>query len=204
MSKTAAHDNRDGDAKNAVSLPETSTYSSRFDAKQRDLIELAAAKSNWSPAKFIREAALRRAVDVLNADGRAEARLRDLARSLVQHLFNPTVDLDIVVEHEFSTEEWGTRKLTVSRHASEQPSQPDLPPCEDTYGELRRATPNRPHDSELKQMKLAMETSGTRFIELLLQQWDGWGKEDLEYEPRISLAEVTGGSDVEKSEGAKP
>lgn len=67
--------------------PDTTTVSTRFDDKQKELLEGAAEAADCTVAKFVRDAALQKAVAVLNACGPSEVRLRQLAKMLADHLY---------------------------------------------------------------------------------------------------------------------
>jgi uncharacterized protein (DUF1778 family) len=54
----------------------TATYSTRFDAHQRELIDEAVRLTRSSPAQLIRDASVRRAADVVNASGGTRRRCR--------------------------------------------------------------------------------------------------------------------------------
>jgi uncharacterized protein (DUF1778 family) len=72
---------------------DTTTVSTRFDDKQKELLEDAATAANCTVSKFVRDAALQKAVAVLNASGASEVRLRQLAKMLVSHLYAAEAEL---------------------------------------------------------------------------------------------------------------
>src|SRR5688500_5318326 len=84
----------------AAPQEESTTLSTRFTARQREILEQAAGVLNCSPAKLIREATLQRAADVVNASGRANATLRRLAHKALQPMVNPLVDVCLQSQHE--------------------------------------------------------------------------------------------------------
>jgi uncharacterized protein (DUF1778 family) len=65
----------------------TVTVGTRLEPKQKELVDEAARLSDCTPAKFIRDAALQRAVAVVNSSGPSEIRLRQLAGMLVKHIY---------------------------------------------------------------------------------------------------------------------
>jgi uncharacterized protein (DUF1778 family) len=71
---------------------DTTTVSTRFDDKQKELLEEAAKAADCTVAKFVRDAALQKAVAVVNASGPSEVRLRQLAEKLVNHIYAATAE----------------------------------------------------------------------------------------------------------------
>lgn len=63
----------------------SSTFSVRFTPEERGWIDEAAALGEVAPASFVREAAVDRAHDVLNANG-AEGELREMAELLASQV----------------------------------------------------------------------------------------------------------------------
>ena len=61
---------------------DTVTIGTRFDDNQKELLEEAAKAADCTVAKFVRDAALQKAVAVLNASGPSEVRLRQLANTI--------------------------------------------------------------------------------------------------------------------------
>jgi uncharacterized protein (DUF1778 family) len=66
---------------------DTTTVSTRFDDKQKTLLEGAAEAADCTVAKFVRDAALQWAVALVNSRGPSEVRLRLLAEMLVKHIY---------------------------------------------------------------------------------------------------------------------
>jgi len=162
----------------------STSYSTRFDAAQRKVIEQAAKLLDCSPAKLIRDAAVCRAVDVVNGSGESEIAVRSLARKLVDHVFDVTVkmvDGDVpMVESSL----YHHRKL--SREES----------LDISDGECENLVSRICDGKALDQMRAAMETCGTEFVRILMQEWDRSGEVPPIYKPKVTAdALLQGGKD---------
>jgi hypothetical protein len=49
---------------------------------------------------------------------------------------------------------------------------------------------NRMADGAGSALREAMENAGTEFVRLFLEEWDGWGKQGLEYKSTVKLSDV--------------
>jgi hypothetical protein len=175
----------------------TTTYSTRFDSRQRELIESAAKQLNWSPARLIRDAAVRRAADIANASGSADVKLRELAGLLLNQLLNPKVEIVSLSDGPVGFEE-ETQIVSKCDADDRMRNRDPLPPDErEGYGQVVRVMPIRPHDSELGQIRRALATAGTHFSDLLLQLWDSRQAAVAEYVPRVLPGELLQGEKAE-------
>lgn len=150
----------------------TIAYSTRFDDKQRALIEDAARVLNWAPAKLIREAAVRRAADIVNGSGDAELVLRTLASRVLDHLLDP--------EKEAASREEGGRKmrrLLADGDIDERDTWIETGSAQDVHGQIKKA----------------MRESGTRFLECLLQEWEKRTRGTVAFKPTVSADELLKG-----------
>ncbi|HEV2292310.1 MAG TPA: hypothetical protein VGR35_00545 [Tepidisphaeraceae bacterium] len=146
---------------------------------------------SWSPAKFIRDAAVRRAADVVNASGGAETKLQSLASILLSHVFNPRVQVT-KLDDPYDPSTQNVRVLSRDEALASR-TQREFP--DESYGEVSDLAPQRPHDGDLAQIRRALESGGTRFLEILLQQWDNWARGESEYAPTVSAQELLKGGD---------
>jgi uncharacterized protein (DUF1778 family) len=71
----------------------TVTVGTRFDDNQKELLERAAKAANCTVAKLVRDAALQKAVAVVNSSGASEIRLRQLAEMLANHLSKAEIEI---------------------------------------------------------------------------------------------------------------
>lgn len=146
----------------------TASYATRLTPEQRAVIDRAAGEVGWSPAKFIREAAVSRAVDVVNASGASRPALRILAATALQQMMGLMLDAQRVAE--------------LKRQGA-------LEMIED-HEPMRPAT-----SAELHQIKEAMATSGTEFLRMMLEQWDSVMSGATSYAPKVSAANLLKGGD---------
>ncbi len=159
---------------------ETVAYSTRFSAGQRDAIDKAAAVMKWSSAKFIREAAIGRAVDVLNASGEG-GELRRLADLLVKQLLDPKAEVECLLADESHTFMIGIEGTTDDGF---------MPPV----GSVKTV---RPRPDELEDMKVAFETCATQFVTMILEQWVPREAGRVGYKPKVSTGELLRGMENE-------
>ncbi len=165
-------------------------FSMRLEADQRALIDEAAALTGSSVGRFIRDAAISRAVEALNASGEREVQLRELARKVVGHLFHVKAvakgkDKEPCVESEL----WNPELVQDWDDANDCP------------------TPEKVWSSQMimgaqNALRAAFENAGSEFIRLMIEEWDGWGQEALEYAPRFSIKEALskgGGVDMDET-----
>lgn len=153
------------------------TLSTRVDRRQREVIERAAKAVDCSPGKFVRDAAVQRAADVLNASGGAEAQLRELARRLVGHCFH------------FRIVQKGEKGKACLESGLYEPWQPDV----ETRAADERLDADwltRQNTDAVAAIRRALETAPTEFVRFFLEEWDRWGKVDLDYQPCVDPREV--------------
>ena len=156
----------------------TSTYSTRFDARQRELIEQAAELKQWSPAKLIREAAISRAADIVNASGSSSPTLRHLARLVAKQLDSPTVV--------YTT--WsGEIGVEVPRIDLDAPV--DDPRLADFNAKF--AVANRPSPDDQDQIQTALQTCGESFIQMILEAWQALETGGNVYKPKVVLGDLS-------------
>lgn len=165
------------------------TYSTRVTPEQRQVIDDAASLSNCTSAKFIREAAVSRAVHVVNAHGPAKIALRRLASIAAKQLVNPSVELDI--RHHHRGEESDEKLIIDYREAFRRDDEDPM------SGTVMKATPLRPHQSDLGDIRNALETCGTEFVRLILEQWMLAESETHRYQPARRVDDLLAGGDGE-------
>lgn len=185
-----------GDEMTSAFFPSTASYSTRLDPSQRECVEAAAKLKKWSPAKLIREAAVSRAAHILNASsGTNRARLRDLARVVVRQLFDPTYKLSF-----FSPPE-RDQPFKEEQYSYLNPTTRD----DFLGGDVCGAAVQRPSDPDLAQIKEALRTCASEFIELALEEWHSYETSQpmAAYEPQIDVGQLLGDHDSQRTgEGA--
>lgn len=166
------------------------SYSTRFDPKQRALIEQAAEILGCSPAKLIRESAVMRAAHVVNAGGPSGTALRELAWVVVRQLQNPTIRQTWLIDGDPenpTTLETSYQELVTSE------GQRELDETVQEYVEHGfhhdKTLPGRPDKKELEQIRRALETSGTEFVRMLVEAWGTGGRGKAEYRPQVDVDE---------------
>jgi uncharacterized protein (DUF1778 family) len=167
-------------AKKSESTRASEMFSLRLEPKQRAVIEKAAGVSDVPLAKFVRDAAVSRAVELLNSSGQRETQLRDLARRVVDHLFNVK---PVKAEGELHVESglWESRFEKF----------PDGPLRSVETGEWADGVLINQQIPAIKDaLRVAFDSAGREFVRLILEQWDGWGKEGFEYEPLVNRNEL--------------
>ena len=177
----------------------STSYSTRFDPRHRELIEEAAKLLNVTPAKLIRESAVARAAHVVNAAGNARYHLRQIAVAVADQILNPSVEYDEVKYGELSDNpssqcvrlDYYDSGRMADRIAEEEAAR--QAPFEGlTVTSIR---PVRPHGAVLDQIKSALETSGTEFLKLLLDEWNARQSSSTKYEPRVKPESLIGGDE---------
>lgn len=169
----------------------STTYSTRFDPKQRELIESPAQRLNWSSARFIRDATVCRAADVVNASGFAELKLRELATTVLDQLLNPSFSVTQLVGDLKSAH--STRTITRFEAERYRENARQVPADEGQWcRQVKDIEPLRPHDSDLAQVRSALETAGRRFVELRVQVWNSRDAGIVEYSPTVLANQLMG------------
>lgn len=176
---------------------QTTSYSTRFDTQQREIIEQAADVLGCSAAKLIRDSAVTRSVDVMNAQGGARDSLRRLASRLIRQVFNPEVELDREIGHspvDDPRKDMGVESVRIDRNTARSWGNQDefMPEHLQKSNRVRAVRVLRPDDNELRQMKDAFETTGTEFIKLLLEHWGEARAGAQEYQPAIKPHSLLG------------
>jgi uncharacterized protein (DUF1778 family) len=177
--------------------PETTTISTRLTTQHRELIEKAAGIANVSPAKFIRQAAVDRAADVINADGDSVAALRRLAQLVVEQLQNPVLveywdsgapdDMDSTVEHvEFHWQDLQGKEGFDSRRAEHMA-------LEHHGHRYMYSMPKPLSDVDREQLHMAMRTAGSAVVQLILEQWQSAFDRPNDYRPTVWKDRIEGG-----------
>ena len=172
-----------------MAAPSTLTYSTRFDARQRELIDQAAKLKQWSPAKLIREAAISRAADIVNASGNSSPTLQHLARLVAKQLVKPTlVFTDPIDAVGVEVDEVDLAKLMDDWSAYA------------TNADFVLA--NRPSPDDLSQIQTALRTCGESFIQMILEAWQALETGSDVYKPKVILGDLS--DETEAPEEASP
>ncbi len=128
--------------------PATASYTVRFTQQQKELLERAAESRKWPAAQLIRDAAVQRAIDIINADGASRNALEKLSRQLAKHIVDPEYWLRAV-----DPDTW----LNLTFHARSFPC-----PKKGTDDGLLVGVETL-SDSELEQTEAALRTCATEF-----------------------------------------
>lgn len=164
--------------------PKSESYSTRFDAKQRELIEQAAAIAGCSPAKLIREATVRRAADIVNSEEGVQ--LRALATSFLAPVLKPTVVLECYSGHgEIEENTW--------EYTTHHQWSADDVKLGDEVSDVLGGKVEVPDYRVRAQIKTAMKACGSRFVEILLEQWAAIERGGTEYKPKVNADELLDG-----------
>jgi len=183
-------------ASEQASAAESTTISTRMTAQHRELIEKAAAIANVSPAKFIRQAAVDRAVDVINADGDSVAALRRLAQVVVEQLQNPTIvenwqegvpHPDPEVEHD----EYRWQDIHGETGFSVRMTEHQI--REHKGWKYVCSMPKPLSRQELEQLHMALKTAGSVVVQLILEQWRSAFDRPDDYRPTVWKDRIEGG-----------
>lgn len=171
---------------------ETSTVSTRFTPAQRKAIEDAANILNCSPAQFLRDAVLMRAVDVMNSHGRRAHPLRKLADKTLIPLINPAYDIYGVGNND--AEE---RKVLIDRVSMDQyRNHEHYPEVENLMQYVRHCFHDVKYEPvtldalEADQLRSVIRTCPVSFSTMLLEAWDATAINDHVYSPAITLDEL--------------
>lgn len=162
---------------------EPMTYSTRFTPEQRATIDQACGILNWSPAKFIRDASIRRAADVINASGPAQHRLGQLAYLVVKQLLAKRG----MLLTQNSQESMGVDQQIVHDYKS----------IEDHEGCWDKVVPVQLPPEDLADILIWLEEAPTEFVRLIIDHFllDDEGADLIE--PTVSryrlLSESEGG-----------
>ncbi len=149
---------------------ETSTVGTRFESRQREVVEQAAEIAGCSPARFIRDAAIERALSVVNASGPSEFRIRKLAAMLVDHLLRATVGEESDGEHTRQGVQSALYYVPNPAEGSNAGSGVDW--------------------QALREIREALNTCGTAFVRMLLDEWGGQGVQAEAYKPKIKPEDI--------------
>ncbi|MBB6431378.1 uncharacterized protein (DUF1778 family) [Algisphaera agarilytica] len=172
----------------------TASYSTRFSPQQRDVIDEAAKLSGCSAAKFIREAAVARATDTVNASEEAGAVLKRLAALVVEQLQNPGVrefwhdgppEVTNTVKEEWRWDSFAGEDGYVERRYREETLVQAGFRKEDVQ-------PLYLADEDLSQIELALDCAGTEFVGMLLDAWKKPRRNQIAFAPRIRKSNLAG------------
>ena len=169
----------------------TASVSTRFSSKERDIIERAANLRNWSPAKLIHEATIRRAADIINASEGQELALALLAREVVRQIVNPDLEIEWK-NHDFCPEEsdpdfhWGDgRQWTIYQGEDCFKGRVDGGDIE-IFGFKGNALKVETRE----QIKAALDTCPTEFADMILNHLQNEFLGDEGYRPVINVKEL--------------
>lgn len=160
--------------------------STRLTTEQKELIDRAAQTLGWSASKLIRDSAIRRAIDIVNASEEAELQLRALAQTFVEQVVRPRA------------------RVTVCDYASGIPNgAPDSyseeitaadgvyqPTDEHSTLAIRDVCVMRPDWNARAQIKDALQAAGSRFVEMMLSAWEVVEAGKVQFKPKINSANV--------------
>lgn len=170
------------------STQQATSYSTRFTPQQRQAIDDAAAQSGCSTAKFIRESAVARAVEVLNAGEDSQAVLRRLAALVSEQLHNPGIRehwRQGPHEEEGTTDvEWRWDGLTGYDRGAEKRHNDEM--LDQAGFRLDSVMPLRLSDEDLAEIRKALDHAGGEFLKMLLETWDNPRRNHVSFEPKLS------------------
>ncbi|NOX60183.1 MAG: hypothetical protein GXP29_15170 [Planctomycetes bacterium] len=175
----------------------SSSYSTRFEPQQRELVEEAAGSLNISPAKLIREAAVRRAADVLNADSGSRGRLRVLARAVVCQIMNPSVKYQRSLKGSIPE----MRATETVEKSYLQPQMIDEEPPDDWYSssDVNESTIQavRPDDKSIGEIESAFASCPTEFSAMILEALSTWWRGES-YTPKVQMETLLNSEETDK------
>lgn len=166
----------------ASAQAETFSVSTRFTDRERSLIERAAEQRNWTVAKLIREATLRRAADIINTSEGRELALSGLAAQVAKQLLEP--DAFVIFEEYPDAPNSPTRELFIGQEWLVGRLQAD-----NSYSnpvELLGYQAGQPSDRDLEQIKSAFESCSTEFARLVLEHWKKLKLGESGYRPAVN------------------
>ncbi len=173
----------------------TTSYSTRFNPAQREVIEAGAKMLGWSPARLIREAAVTRAVHLVNGGGVSGLRLRELAKWIRNQVRDPSVEFVRERFNEYTQEpERETVRLSCEQLRKQRSEETPSGIAENSVEE-RSINMIRAGKEEANQIKEALETGGTELVRLLLEEWEACDVDDGVYEARVRPESVLGGDE---------
>lgn len=178
----------------AGSSPSTSTtLTARFTTEERELVERAAELRKWSAGQLVRDAAVRRAADIINSSQRNRTRLERLAAHFRTRLLNPAL------ESEYADMSAQAQRLRAEIEFAEKSGDGDYDPSYDEYANANalttRVTPL--HQDDLDQLLTALRTCPTEFAVILAEQLslkEEAASSDV-YEPIVVPPAPSGGED---------
>jgi len=160
---------------------EPTTYSTRFTPEQREKIDEACAKLNWTPARFIRDASVRRAAEILNSSGSAQHQLAALAQRFVHQLVGKkrlcltTLNFEREREDQEFLEEYAVN--------GEGYEQPDM------------LTAIKFSENEAKQIQAALQATPSEFARLILEYWNISQRGEEVFEARVNADDLLARAD---------
>ncbi len=159
-------------------------FSVRLENRQRDVIEQAAEAQGKTAGQFMRDSAVSQAVDVLNAQGKQGSELRELARKVIAHLFHAEAEV-----------QWGFPLVMSPLYETMTNGPIDIVP--DDQLEVSSGVSAKGKEA----LRSALENSGSEFARFLLEEWNSWGTQGMEFTPLIDKKQMLGqGGTSEKQE----
>lgn len=154
---------------------QSGSYSTRFEPTHQELVEQACRILNWTPARFIRDAAVRRAAEVINSAGPSRYSLAALAAEMVKHLKgNNGVSISRWIEDE-----------KVYRHADVFDTFTDPEVGQEGFVEAA------PLDLKVRgSIKAGMKACPSEFVRLLLEQWELSDQGADSFTPKVDLSQL--------------
>jgi uncharacterized protein (DUF1778 family) len=173
---------------------ETVTYSTRFTKEQRELVEEAAKVMDCSGAKFMRDATVMRAAEVVNTSGESRVMLQRLAALVAKQMLNPEAVWDYGAGLDDDPRDPRRGPATISYESATNPDEPD--PF-GYHGPHNHMLPQRPANADLSQIQQAFETAGGEFARMIYDAWRLGHTEPKTYQPRIKASDLlSGGGDA--------
>jgi len=165
---------------------ETITLSARFSPEQKEVIDMAAVQADQSATKLMRDATMKRAMDVVNSSGKHTQMLRSLVLKVVYQLVNPSITRTCQHQLERVPDLAETRRLAEYRGQDEAERQAEDAALKDNDYTLGEWMPETLTESEKRQLKSALETCGSVLCEMMLEGWEAAKYDELEYEPVLT------------------
>ncbi len=195
-------------------------YTTRLSTEQGRVVEEAARLLDVTPAKFIRDAALGRALEVVNSQGENAVALRRIAEQLADRVLNPTIRLHLEAPDGTRFEQEIDRRThksflpdeepeNIARAASyyfyeNDPRAEKIDSEEDSF-ELAEQTqlldvsfPDYPTEEEIRRFRQVYGHAGAQLIDLFLSTLlKGRSHDDVDFVPQIDPARLMAGGDAD-------
>jgi len=172
--------------KTAAKAEQTTTYSTRLNNKEKQILEDAAALADVSSSKFIRNATLQASSEIINAAAPNDRAIKTAARILAKQLLDNQLEINYRGEHEYFET---SRTVVLQSNTNIDLSYP----CDEDQHlpfHPHSITPKIMNKLQINRLINVAQNCPQAFVESLVLELQGRVDDEPEFTPRVDVGSI--------------